>query len=452
MIEPSASSTTSPDDSRPDSHGARALPRPAASNGTGGAVKIFTIMLIAFLTVGAGLSVWQAWDGRAQLAADKQKIESMELSSSAEKKQRTKNEKSLQEARAAAITDRAIAEFLTSLLIPEASLDGDKEQYAVREALAKGVKLLNEGMLSTQPEAELRLRRTIGEAYLSIGMAEEAEPQMRLVLETTRAKVDKASPELLESLCGLARVLTALNKPEGQALYDESTALYDQLVAKEPWRRVMTLYGMAEGTVAEGNFEKAIGLSEYAQDLLRRQFGLEHPHSIMSRVRLASVIRRAGKIDEARRMANVGLDMLRRRLPPGHPGLGEALIGVGQVELDAERFDAAEAVLRECLEIRSTKLPEGHWQTANAKVILGRAVAGLKRYEEAEALLIEGFEELKKNNDTPPIRLQEACEAIVAFYGDREDSENASKYEAILEKMKKAEARAENRRPPVQRE
>ncbi len=426
--------------------------QPRVGEGPSGVLRVLAITLIAFLAVGGGLAVWQAIEARARLAAEMQRLESMELSRSAERKQREKNQQELKAARREAEDSRAYADFLGTILAGGAADAGGGETYAVREALARGVRLLDEGALAHRPGVELSLRRMIGEAYLKLNLPAEAEPQLRHVLEKTRATAGDASPVLLEDLCGLARVLTALQKPEGQQLYDEATALYDALVARQPWRRVLNLYGLAEAAAAAGITDKSIGHCLYAQDLLTRQFGPVHPHTLISGVRLASMQRRAGQIDEARRTAAKALDMLRRRLPPGHPQLGEPLIGLAQVEIDARRFEEAVALMRECVAIRSAKLPEGHWQTANAKVTLGRALAGAKQDEEAEKLLIEGLAGLRDSRDAPPIRVREACEAIVAFYKSRDAGEKLAEYEAILDRLEAAEADDDGRRPPARRE
>lgn len=451
MSQDSASSSASRPPLRPGE--VTCAPPPARTGEKpSSALKVLAITLIAFLAVGGGLAVWQAMEARAKLAAEQQKLESMELSKSAERKQREKNQRELQAARREAEDSRAYADFLGSILAEGTADTSGGEAYAVREALARGVRLLDEGAMAHRPEVELKLRRTIGEAYLKLHLPAEAEPQMRHVLEKTRATAGDASPELLEDLCGLARVLTALQKPEGQQLYDEATALYDALVARQPWRRVLNLYGLAEAAAAAGITDKSIGHCLYAQDLLTRQFGPVHPHTLISGVRLASMQRRAGQLDEARRTAAKALDMLRRRLPPGHPQLGEPLIGLAQVEIDAGRFDEAVALMRECVAIRSTKLPEGHWQTANAKVTLGRALAGAKQDEEAEKLLVEGLAGLRESRDAPSIRVREACEAIVAFYKSRDAGEKLSEYEAILNRLEAAEADDNGRRPPARRE
>lgn len=417
-----------------------------------GLLRCLLILLILVLSASALGTGWMAYRAKSRLDEVTNQLQSVELSHSSERKERQKHERLAQQARATAADSQAIADLLSSALTPE-DPNETGDGYAVVEALAQAERALEGGQYENHPAVLIPLRRTIGESYARLGMFDKAESQLRQILEMNRKRLAEDDPGMLESLCGLARVLVAKGQPEGQQLYEQAGTLCDQLYAQQPWRRVLYLYSMAESSATGGQFDRAIGHSEYALDLLTRQFGPEHPQTIASRIQLASVLRRAGRLDDATATAERACTMLRNRLPPGYPKLADALAGLGVVYVDAGRFAKAEEVLRECLEIREAKLPSGHWLSFNAMVLLGRAVAGQERYKEAEHLMVKGFEGLQASEDAPATRKREACEAIVQMFESSMDSANADRYREMLAGFEEPTTRpAPSRRPALKQE
>ena len=129
----------------------------------------------------------------------------------------------------------------------------------------------------------------------------------------------------------------------------------------------------------------------------------------------------------------------RKDLPAGNLELGGLLARIGLVHLQMEKYAESEPLLRECLAIRE-KAQADSWLTFNTYSLLGNALLGQKKYAEAEPLLIKGYEGMEQRFTSIPvaarIRLTESIERLVKLYEEKNNSEEAAKWQARLDQRR----------------
>ena len=88
----------------------------------------------------------------------------------------------------------------------------------------------------------------------------------------------------------------------------------------------------------------------------------------------------------------------------------------GEELIKERRFEDAEAYLSRQLMTMHKQLPAGHWFIAEATSQLGEAIAGSGDLAQAEQLLLDGYEEMRDNEQVSTERKRTAIRRIVALY------------------------------------
>ena len=97
-------------------------------------------------------------------------------------------------------------------------------------------------------------------------------------------------------------------------------------------------------------------------------------------------------------------------------GIGASPITRGEALIKEGRFEDAEAYLSRQLMTMHKQLPAGHWFIAEATSQLGEAIAGSGDLAQAEQLLLDGYEEMRDNEQVSTERKRIAIRRIVALY------------------------------------
>ncbi len=244
--------------------------------------------------------------------------------------------------------DRAarVSSFLENLFKSAAPDRAAGEELTARQILERGRANLAAG-LEAEPEVRVTLQETLARVYRQLGHYEEAR-------------------QLLEPALALRRRLHPADHP---AL---ATAINDLAV-------VAQLLG--DDTAAEPLLREAIAM--------RRRLG-EEEDLIKPLNNLASIHVSRGELDAAEELYRQGLAMRRARYGDGHPRVATSLRSLATVLYVRGDLDGAEPLLREALAIRRA---HGRRSTAvaNALSSLGRLEHARGRLEPAEALYTEAL-------------------------------------------------------------
>jgi non-specific serine/threonine protein kinase/serine/threonine-protein kinase len=196
--------------------------------------------------------------------------------------------------------------------------------------------------LSEQPAQQGRILQTIGDAYVSLGLFDEATRQLERALAARTRDVGVDDPSLAETHLVL-----------GQAAR-----------------------GSGDYATAERHLQRALELREAA-------VGPMHADAAQVMAALALVRWRQGRLAEAESLYLRVVLIDDAALEPDDPRLARDLMGLGVIYWSQARYGEAEPYLRRSLEIRERILGPDHADLASVLNNLGATYFMLERYPEA---------------------------------------------------------------------
>jgi tetratricopeptide (TPR) repeat protein len=290
---------------------------------------------------------------------------------------------------------RAVTEFLTELLAqtdPQVAMSPDITVRSILDSASVEVGR----SFNDQPEAEARVRTTIGQAYTSLGEPKLAEPHLRRAL-AIREQLPETSPaEMYATLHPLTGVLVDLGHPDlitlgprtievgltviGETRPDLSATLgqlFSALISGQRDRsdRLFTQVVEEAGIAAPGDPVWIVVADTLCADGYTLWRFLNTPAA-------------------AKPFFHEGLRIYRRELPAGHPRVAYTLSALVTILNSTDQYEEAELLVRESSDILRGVLPEDHWHIALADSLLGECLLGQDRFAEAEALLLASHEKI----------------------------------------------------------
>lgn len=248
-------------------------------------------------------------------------------------------------AAAEAAAARSVSDFVVQLFAvfdreaPRGSTPaGD---VTARELLARGA-LRARSELAGQPEQRGRILHTIGDAYLSLGLFDDAIAQLQAAREAREAVLPWDAPDLAATYYTL-----------GQA--GRASAQFD---------------------LADSNFAKALAIQE-------ARHGVNSAESAQILAAMGFVRWRQGRLAEAESLFIRVVRIDDASLEPDDPRLARDLMGLGVVYLSQGRPAEAEPMMLRSLEVRELKLGPDNRELASILNNLGAVYYALGRYEDA---------------------------------------------------------------------
>lgn len=327
-------------------------------------------------------------------------------------------------------TAQRVSTFLVDML---GSLEPNKAQgeaVTVREVLDASVKKISTG-LDGQPEVQATVMDTMGGAYFSLGLYDDAEPLLRQALKLRRQARGPIDVKVAESADHLGQLYRA------RARYDEARALYSQALeirqrllgsenpatadslnelgllylnqgkyaeAEPYFQRALRIWEKAQDPMVvnaishlallyrdAGQYDKAIPLFEKALAIQEKTLPPEHSEIGANRNNLAEIYRSMGQYDKAEALLRRVLATNEKIMGPEHPIVATCLSNLALVYRDQGKYSEAESLQKRVLEIDlKTKGPE-HPDIAISLHNLGVLYREEGRYKEAESLLLQGL-------------------------------------------------------------
>jgi serine/threonine protein kinase/tetratricopeptide (TPR) repeat protein len=280
-----------------------------------------------------------------------------------------------------------------------------------------------------RPEVEAAVRQILGRTYVSIGMLDEAEPQIEASIELNRSVHGEASSEYARALHSLAalkqargerkaaldlfakagEIATKAAGAEGAAALGARTQYANLLVELERTseaevilREVLAtrirVFGRdANDTQIAFNslavllhklerLDEAEELYREAVEIGQRALGGEHADTLTARMNLASLLRSRGKVAEAEPMMVTLCADLRKVFGESHTKTAEASKVLAELYRDLGRFKDAAPLLEECVAIRRRAQGEETQGVADAKVALALVLQRLGEASRAVTL------------------------------------------------------------------
>ena len=284
---------------------------------------------------------------------------------------------------------QAVNDFLQNDLLGQASAYNQSKpdpNITVRSVLDRAAQNI-EGKFGKQPEIEVAIRDTIGNAYSQLGLYEQAQKQLQAALELSRRSLGPESQETLRTVSLLGR----LAYRQGQ--YAESERLFQQNLAVQ--RRVLgpkhpdTLYSMTNLGVAyewEGKYKQAEPLLTQALELERRFLGPENPDTLNAMNALASLRVFEGELAQGEALYIELVDLDRRVLGSDHPDTLRTMSNLAGCYRKEGKLAEAEALNLQVVESRRRVLGPEHPDTLFSTGALAIIYRMEGKFAQAEAL------------------------------------------------------------------
>jgi len=259
-------------------------------------------------------------------------------------------------------------------------------------------------------KAEIEARKAQTVADFTQEMLSAADPSvagdldktlMRLILDTAARRIDT---ELADEPAIEALIRDTIGSTYSSiGLYEEARPHLDRAV--ELMRReygvthpytMIPLMNLSLLLRREGEFEESERILRQVLEERRRAFGDAHPDTLRTRINLANVLQLAGKTEEAEAMIREAVATARRANGEDDPVTLTATNNLATFLLEAGHAEEAEALSRRVLDLERETLGPAHPNTILTLNNLAEAVAKLGREGEAEPLLRESLEASKQ--------------------------------------------------------
>lgn len=334
----------------------------------------------------------------------------------------------------------AIKNFMLRLLQSADARSARGEDRTVREML-DSVDPWLEKTLVAEPRVVVAIRETTGQAYMSMGLYEQASNQFekalataetfrsedpifywklnlhRAVLHEKMGRLEEVEAEAESSLnmfrklhppdhpdigwamqC-LAGVRLSLGRLEG---LEQMLTTAVEIARKSPpnpgpqenedSELASVLGSLGAYYYKQRDLDKSEKCFREAIEIGVAKLGENHPTLAPLYNNLAAILDTRDRLDEALPYFRKSLETARMTLGPNHPDVASALCGLGQTLSRHGQFEEAFQHFSEAIRIRREALPPNHPLIAIALTGAGRALNGLGRPEEAETVLREAYE------------------------------------------------------------
>ena len=249
-----------------------------------------------------------------------------------------------------AATSERVVRFFEEMFRQQSPALARGGTLTVKEMLDRQAREIDD-RLEEEPRVRARLMASMGGAYLSLGLLEEAAPLLEQALAIRSAELGEDDPETWQSM-------------QSMVVYSTQT----------------------------GELEEAV---QRATDVLGRReaaFGADHVETLESRQRLGFALVDMGRLDEGETELRATIDGQRRVLGDGHADTLLSMMKLGEVCRRTSRYDEALEIHEEALESARTAFGERHPQTIAALQSLSILYAELGQLEKAEPLCVEAIE------------------------------------------------------------
>ena len=287
---------------------------------------------------------------------------------------------------------RAVSDFLQKDLLAQADAaaqSSDEKRDAdikVRTLLDRAAANVS-GKFAAQPLVEAAIRGTIADAYLALGLFNDALTQAQRAFEIRRRVLGAEDQATLASLGTLARVQYARGE------FKEAEAIDRKLVEVERRKRgaekpetLAAMAALAQDYWGQSKTKQAEDLDRQVLASRKRVLGPEDPATLDSEAQIANDLTRLSRYAEAEQVERGVVDTMRRKLGADHPATISAINDLAVMMYFQGKLDGAASLLNEALEAQRRVHGPDHPLTLTAITNLSAVVSLSGDYERAHDL------------------------------------------------------------------
>jgi tetratricopeptide (TPR) repeat protein len=273
----------------------------------------------------------------------------------------------------------SVSDFLLDIFRVSDPYEARGSDVTARELLEKGARRTEEEV-SLEPLVQARLMRTMGQAYLGLGMADSARPLLEKCLSIRRDVLGEENLDVAESWGDMGTVSWHEGAfDSAQALFRKSLEIRERLagpddpvVAKSLMNLALALSDGGRYEEARAHAERALAIREKTLDekdpelaaghnslatilfeledyeparrhfeeairLYEKEEGAESPNVAGSLMNYASLLHTVGESESARRHYERVLSIREKTLGAAHPDFGMTLVNHAIMLIDSDR-------------------------------------------------------------------------------------------------------------------
>ncbi|MBN2559992.1 MAG: serine/threonine protein kinase [Phycisphaerae bacterium] len=332
---------------------------------------------------------------------------------------------------------QAVNDFLNNDLLAAVEPEEQGRDVTVRQVLDRASAAIG-GKFDNQPLVEAAVHTTIGQAYSSLGLYDEAEPHLdaaveigkrvqgeehpetlaslsnmallrkrqgrlkeaeriaRHTVETSRRVLGEEYPQTIQATNNLAVLLQVAGQPEeAEALIRRTVETQQRTHGNDDPATLTAMNNLAIFLIDNGKAEQAEPLLRQALETQRRVLRPEHPDTITTLSNLAQALWATSRPLEATPLFRQVVDLRRRVLGNDHPDTLEAMNNLANILRRTGTLAESEALFRETLAAQRRCLGQDHYKTLSTMGNLAGVLRDQKQYEEGETLLRQCLEGLR---------------------------------------------------------
>ncbi len=257
-----------------------------------------------------------------------------------------------------------------------------------REILGRAAQTIEE-RFADQPLIDARLRDTIGETYSTLGLLQEAEPQLVRAWQIRREQLGEEHPLTLASMGNIANLYWRQGRlAEAEELATGALEGNARVLGEEHPDTLVAANGLALVYTDMGRLDEVEKLYLRTLDIQRRVKGEEHPDTLATMNNIGVLYKEQGRLEAAARQLRETLDLRRRVLGPEHRMTAATLSNLAMTEAMLGHNSEAETLFNEALTIQNRLFGEEHPDTLSIMNNLGLVETNLGRFADAEATFL----------------------------------------------------------------
>ena len=281
---------------------------------------------------------------------------------------------------------KAVTTFLQDML---AAVDPAKRgpDVTVHEVLDVAAARLD-SELADQPLVQANLRDTIGKTYLSLGLYDDAEPQLRRAYTQRLELLGPHHHDVAESMSDLASLLYQRRSlDEAESLLRGALDVFREARGEKHPDVAVALSSLGAVLRAQGRLEESEDVQRQSLEIRRAACGADSVEAAESLNNLAAVLMAQSRLPEAEAALAEALSIRRARLPPLHPLVAQSIDNLAVILHREGALDRAEPLYREALALEKEQLGESHPDVAVTERNLATLLSARGDLAGAEALL-----------------------------------------------------------------
>jgi len=252
--------------------------------------------------------------------------------------------------------------------------------------------------LARRPDVMAEVLLTLGGTYISIGLPEKAEADLRMALEASRRTNGELHPTTAKELGWLGLALAFRDKHnEGAQVSRQAVALHRKLHPKGDQDLGVALYALGSNMLGNNEAPAAQPILKEAVALIRKHMGETNGYHMASLTMLARAEEQSGNTDEAERLYHRAIEIGGHVEARYRIFLAQAQAYLGILLTNKGSFPEAEALLRESeAEYREIYGGDANFSVGAIKAQLALIHFLKKDYAGAEQDAREGFVTLRQ--------------------------------------------------------